>query len=402
MTKIHPSKGSQRVESIDALRGFAILGILLANILSWSGVKYLPLSELKQLPSFDIDLMVYHLNGFFVDTKFYTIFSLLFGIGFYFQFNKNRNNQKDFMKTYYRRLIFLMLFGLVHMFFWSGDILFIYGMVAFVFVQFRNLEPRKLLYVAIIAFIAPLFIDMVMLYANPGYMVPPQKLALKTYFDLTPQEVTEPFINGSFHDVIHMNFHNLKWRWFDLMPSGRFFKIFAFFTLGFYLMNSQYFTTRVFSYLRLFIYIVIGVSLTFLSKHIGGSMAYFPKEWKDILYKLLFSLGQVNLALAYVSIISMTYRSAFGKKLMSGLKSAGRMSFSSYLSHTVFGILIFYPFGLGYYGQFSLWQIEVMAIVIFAIQVLLAKIWLRYFNFGPLEWLWRSLTYGEFLSMRKN
>jgi uncharacterized protein len=401
MTKIHPSKGSQRVESIDALRGFAILGILLANILSWSGVKYLPLSELKQLPSFDIDLMVYHLNGFFVDTKFYTIFSLLFGIGFYFQFNKNRDNQKDFMKTYYRRLVFLMLFGIVHMFFWSGDILFIYGMVAFVFVQFRNLKPRKLLYVAIIAFIAPLFIDIVMLYANPGYMVPPQKLALKTYFDLTPREVTEPFINGSFHDVIHMNFHNLKWRWFDLMPSGRLFKIFAFFTLGFYLMNSQYFKTRVFSYLRLVIYIIIGVSLTFLSKHIGGSMAHFPKGWKDILYKLLFSLGQVNLALAYVSIISMTYRSAFGKKLMSGLKSAGRMSFSSYLSHTAFGILIFYPFGLGYYGHFSLWQIEVMAIVIFAVQVLLAKIWLRYFSFGPLEWLWRSLTYGEFLSMRK-
>jgi uncharacterized protein len=287
------------------------------------------------------------------------------------------------------------------MFFWSGDILFIYGMVAFVFVQFRNLEPRKLLYVAIIAFIAPLFIDIIMLYANPGYMVPPEKLALKTYFDLTPQEVTEPFINGSFHDVILMNFHNLKWRWFDLMPSGRLFKVFAFFTLGFYLMNSKYFTTRVFSYLRLVIYIIIGVSLTFLSKHIGGSMAHFPKEWKDILYKLLFSLGQVNLALAYVSIISMTYRSAFGKKLLGGLKSAGRMSFSSYLSHTAFGIFIFYPFGLGYYGQFSLWQIEVMAIVIFAAQVLLAKIWLRYFSFGPLEWLWRSLTYGEFLSMRK-
>ncbi|NOX46411.1 MAG: hypothetical protein GXO89_05475 [Chlorobi bacterium] len=98
------------------------------------------------------------------------------------------------MKTYYRRLVFLMLFGLIHMFFWSGDILFIYGMVAFVFVQFRNLDPRKLLYVAIIAFIAPLFIDVVMLYANPGYMVPPEKLALKTFFDLTPQEVTEPSI----------------------------------------------------------------------------------------------------------------------------------------------------------------------------------------------------------------
>ncbi|OYT15826.1 MAG: hypothetical protein B7C24_10900 [Bacteroidetes bacterium 4572_77] len=242
MTKPIPSKSGQRVEVIDALRGFAILGILLANILSWSGVKFLPFTEIQQWPSFELDLFIYHLNGFLIDTKFYTIFSLLFGIGFYLQFNKNRDNQADFMKIYYRRLRYLMLFGLIHMFFWSGDILFIYALVGFVFVQFRNLKPKTLLIIAGVSFVFPLFIDVIMLELNPGYMVPAKKLALKTYMDISPEKIVDVFKNGDFWSVTQMNFHNLKWRFFDLLPSGRFFKIFAFFILGFYMMANSYFT----------------------------------------------------------------------------------------------------------------------------------------------------------------
>jgi uncharacterized protein len=402
MSRPKPSSGKQRVEVIDALRGFAILGILLANILSWSGIKFTSLEELKQLPSFDLDLLVYHLNGVFVDTKFYTIFSLLFGIGFFLQFKKNRDNQAEFMPVYYRRLSFLMLFGLIHMFFWSGDILFIYAIVGFVFVQFRNKSNESILKIAAISFVIPLFVEMIMIYVAPGFMVPEQKLALKTYYDMTPQEVTEPFLNGSFWDVIQMNFHNLKWRWFDLLPSGRFFKIFAFFLLGFYLMATNYFTEKAYSLKRLAIYLIVGLSFTLLAKsdYVHGSMAHFASDWNNVLYKFLFSFGQVNLAFAYISILTIAYKTSLGKQLMVGLKYVGRMSFSSYLSHTIFGIIIFYPFAFGYFGKLSLWQVEALAVVIYVIQVLLAKIWLKYFAFGPLEWLWRSLTYGEVLPIK--
>ena len=402
MAKTIPSKSGKRVEVIDALRGFAILGILLANILSWSGIKFMPITELKQFSSFDIDLFIYHLNGVFIDTKFYTIFSLLFGIGFYLQFNKNRDKQEVFMPIYYRRLRYLMLFGLIHMLFWSGDILFIYALVGFVFVQFRNLKLQTLLIISFISFIIPLMIDVIMLKVSPGFMVPPEKLALKTYLDLNPFEITEPFKNGSFWEVTQMNFHNLKWRFYDLLPSGRLFKIFAFFILGFYMMANNYFTKKAHSYKLLFVFLSIGLGLTFLSKEIGGSMGQFPSSWKDILYKFLFSFGQVNLAFAYISILTIAYETKFGKKLMVGLKYVGRMSFSSYLSHTIFGIIIFYPYGFGLFGSMSLWQVEVLAIGIYAVQVLLAMIWLKHYSFGPLEWLWRSLTYGKFLSMKKN
>ena len=402
MSKPIPSKSGKRVEVIDALRGFAILGILLANILSWSGVKFLPFSEIQQWPSFEFDLFIYHLNGFLIDTKFYTIFSLLFGIGFFLQFNKNRDKQEVFMPIYYRRLRYLMLFGMIHMFFWSGDILFIYAIVGFVFVQFRNLNPKTLLIIAGISFVIPLFIDVVMLELAPGYLVPTEKLALKTYIDISPVEITEVFKNGDFWSVTQLNFHNLKWRFFDLLPSGRLFKILAFFILGFYMMANNYFTKKAHSYKLLFVFLVLGFGLTFLSKEIGGSMGQFPSNWNDILYKFLFSFGQVNLAFAYISILTIAYETKFGKKLMVGLKYVGRMSFSSYLSHTIFGIVIFYPYGFGLFGSMSLWQVEVLAIGIYATQVLLAVIWLKYYSFGPLEWLWRSLTYRQFLSMKKN
>ncbi len=401
MTNPSPSKPKQRIEVIDALRGFAVLGILLANILSWSGIKFMPFSEIKLWPNFEVDLFVYHLNGIFVDTKFYTIFSLLFGIGFYLQFNKNRNNQHPFMKMYYKRLGYLMLFGLIHMFFWSGDILFIYGLVAFVFVQFRNIKPNTLLIIAGISFITPLFIDVLMLQFSPGFMVPGERLALHTYLDLAPIEITEPFKNGTFWEVTMANLHNVKWRYFDLLPSGRLFKIFAFFVLGFYMMANNYFTTKAKSVKLMFVFLTIGLGLTLLSKQVTGSMGQYPSDWSDILYKLLFSFGQVNMAFAYISILTLAYKSDIGKKLMVGLKYVGRMSFTSYLSQTVFGILIFYPYGFGLYGTMSLWQVELLAVGIYGVQIIIAMIWLKHYSFGPFEWLWRSLSYGEFLSMKK-
>jgi len=401
MTKPSPAKSKQRIEVIDALRGFAILGIILANILSWSGIKFMHFSEIERWPNLEIDLLVYNLNGIFVDTKFYTIFSLLFGIGFYLQFNKNRDNQPSFMKVYYRRLGYLMLFGLIHMFFWSGDILFIYGLVGFVFVQFRNFKPKTLLILAGISFITPLIIDVVMLQVYPGFMVPGNRLAVHTYLDISPLELTEPFRNGTFWEVTKANLHNVKWRYFDLLPSGRLFKIFAFFVLGFYLMSTNYFIKKSTSIKRLLVYLILGFGLTFLSKQVTGSMGQFPSDWSDILYKLLFSFGQVNLAFAYISILSFIYKSAFGQKILVGFKYVGRMSFSSYLSQTIIGIIIFYPYGFGLYATMSLWQVELLAVGIYVVQIALAMLWLNYYSFGPLEWLWRSLTYGKFLPMRK-
>ena len=149
---IAPVAGKNRLEILDIVRGFAIFGIVIANIQSWSGYKFVPFELLETLPFYDYNQTLKYLFMFFIDTKFYTLFSLLFGIGFYLQFNKYRDKQDSFMQTYRRRLGFLIMFGAIHSFFWSGDILLIYGAVGLVFVLFRNLEPKKILFLSIILY----------------------------------------------------------------------------------------------------------------------------------------------------------------------------------------------------------------------------------------------------------
>ena len=136
-TNVTPIKSNDRIDYLDILRGIAILFIFTANIPFFSGLWFFepnhPIREVNWASDEWVNFIMYT----FVDGKFYTIFSLLFGIGFYLQFNKNRDNQPSFMKMYYKRLSYLMLFGLIHMFFWSGDILFIYGLVGFETVPFN-------------------------------------------------------------------------------------------------------------------------------------------------------------------------------------------------------------------------------------------------------------------------
>src|SRR5210317_1575279 len=121
-----PTRAKERVIFLDVLRGFALVGILFANILSWSGIKFIPFEDIIELGNAETDAEIYQYLKFFVDTKFYTLFSLLFGVGFYLQISKNRDNP-SFPKLYLKRLSILLIIGLLHAMIWSGDILMLYA-----------------------------------------------------------------------------------------------------------------------------------------------------------------------------------------------------------------------------------------------------------------------------------
>ena len=112
-TSNQPTRAKERVVFLDVLRGFALVGILFANILSWSGIKFIPYEDIIELGNIEIDQELYQYMKFFIDTKFYTLFSLLFGVGFYLQISKNKDNP-SFPKLYMRRLSILLLIGLGH------------------------------------------------------------------------------------------------------------------------------------------------------------------------------------------------------------------------------------------------------------------------------------------------
>ncbi|BDD02657.1 DUF418 domain-containing protein [Aureibacter tunicatorum] len=403
MEKLAPTLASDRVVIIDVLRGFAILGILLANILSWSGYKFIPYEMIENLSFYNLDQGINAFINFFIDTKFYTLFSILFGIGFYFQYKKHRENQAPFVKTYTRRMLVLFVFGIIHTLIWSGDILTLYALMGLVLVYFlRNLTPKQMLIGSAILFNIPILYNIIVLIVAPGWMTPDKALAMKTYLDMTPMEVTNIFQHGNILEVWKLNMHNVMWRWFDMIPDGRPFKVLGLFLLGYYVASTKFIQNKSAKKSTLIISWSLGVSLTLFSMWIGGSIGKFPKEWTDIAFKFLMPLGQIALCTAYVSTMSIAFKTKIGQKVLNAtLSHAGRMSFSNYIMHTVLGIAIFYSFGLGFFGTLSLAEVMIVAVLIYAFQIAYSKYWLQSFKFGPLEWLWRCLTFGKMFSITK-
>ncbi len=399
---IKPVSKKNRIDVLDVIRGFAIFGILMANIQSWSGYKFIPFEEIQRLSYYEYNDLLHNLFMLFIDTKFYALFSILFGIGFFLQFNKFREDQKEFILTYRRRLGFLMLFGAIHAFFWSGDILFIYGLVGFVFILFRNFSKKTLLLLSIFFYYAWLIKDIVVLYYFPQFISHTAPTAYKTYADISPAEIMYYFQQGTFLEVLHTNWHNLFWRYIDLLPAGRLSKVLALFLFGYYLMSIDYFRNAAMSLRLTILYWTGGLIISVMAGILGGHMAQFASKWGDIEYKILAVTGQILLALAYINTLTILYKKDFFKKLLYPLTFVGRMSFSNYIMHTVFGYLIFYPFFGNLFGKLSLLEIIAVAFFLYITQIFISWLWLKYFRFGPLEWVWRCLTYKKIFPIRTN
>ena len=294
-----------------------------------------------------------------------------------------------------------MLFGAIHAFFWSGDILFIYGAIGFIFILFRNLPAGKLLSYAIGFFYVWLAYDMLFAIFFPDFMRQ-NAIAYKTYPDLLPWDLTNIFQYGTFSEVLHANWHNLAWRYFDLIPAGRPTKVLALFLLGYYMMKSDFFRKHADNAQLFFRFFISGTIITALALWWGGSMASFPHSLRDTAWKATAATGQLLLALSYIQgIVVLYHRKEWVRKLLHPLSYVGRMSFTNYVLHTFFGYLIFYPFLGGLFGKMSLLGIMITAVCIFLFEIIISYYWLKYFRFGPLEWLWRCLTYKRYFPLRR-
>lgn len=391
---------TQRISIIDAIRGMAVLGILFANIQSWSGYKFVPFETIEGLSLSQYDHYFLEFHYWCVDGKFYAIFSMLFGAGFAIQYMKHRENQDPFLKVYRRRLGFLLMFGLLHMFIWSGDILTLYALMAFVLVAIRNLPYRSLLPVSLGLLGCFALLHLALLAS--GWTEPHlESTAHKTYADIDSVSYVKIFTDGSVADVFVRNLSNIYWRWADMLPNGRISRILGFFMLGFYLMRSGFFTEKIYQWKFLLVSGVVGLGLTVYVYQAHTNMYHWGTSVEDVFNKVLMVVAQTSLALTYMCLLAQVYRHRIGEKILLPLTIIGRMAFTNYLSHTLIGILIFYGFAGGLYGTFSLTQLYVMALVIYTTQVLMSAAWARKHKQGPVEWLWKCLTSKKWSSNLK-
>lgn len=397
-----PVKAKERIVILDILRGFALFGVLFANLLTWSGLKYLPFEDIIRLGNFEDDREIYHIMKFFVDTKFYTLFSILFGVGFFLQISKNRDNP-TFPGLYLWRMFLLLLIGVVHSIIWSGDILSLYALMGMALLALRNIPVQKTLTVGLSLFFLPVLLSVVYMFAFAKDLPELPKTALLVYPDMTPQEVKAGFQSTDIGVVLQTNLHSLKYRWLSFIPDGRPFKVLGLFFIGGYLYSNNFFTVHAKKWKLLFLFFITGAIFTFISVKIEGVVASYSRNWIDVIDKLFHEIGQLSLTLSYVCMLTKLV-DAFPKfRLFGWMKNYGRMSMTSYLGHTLLSILFFYPvigIGLGYFGIMTLENTYYFAVFVLVFQLLFSSIWFRYFAFGPIEWAWRCAAYRKWFPIR--
>jgi uncharacterized protein len=406
MKTFAPIEPKQRIEILDVLRGFALLGIIFNNMQYLSGYAFTPFDTLKQIINFQSNENLNHLLDIIVTAKFYTLFSFLFATGFYIQLSRHTDDSNEFLKTYRRRLFILLMIGAIHSLIWFGDILLSYAIIGFILIPFRTVKPKNLLRWAICMLVLPFLIDIALW---PFFQTPAAvgfqtttPLVHVSYPDLTPEAVINTYQNGAVVDIFLLNVHNLIWKYLGYFPSGQYFTLFGIFLLGYYLASTGFFTKTSKSNVLLFISLCIGLLATFSARIIDGSLYRWPPTLPNTLFKFLLMTGQIFMCVFYITLLYKIFQTKIGKSILKYLIPMGRMALSNYLLQTIIMIIIFYNFGFNLFGRIGLIQTTIIAIIILVMQIIFSNIWLKQFRFGPFEWLWRSMTYKKWIKIRND
>ncbi len=397
MTTNQPVQSKERIQALDFLRGFALLGILIMNIQLFA----MPMAAYLNPTSFGdfsgINKAVWMFGHLFADEKFMTIFSILFGAGVLLMTQRAEARSGRSAALHYRRTFWLLVIGLTHAhLIWSGDILVPYAIGAIFVYLFRKAKPITLVIVGILIIAVH-----TLLYVFMGSTMefwPPESLDMAKESWIPSAEQLQyqiDAVTGSLSEQIAFNSSEatfletfvllmiLFWRATGLMLIGM-----AFFKWGILTAKrSKAFYTKG---------LLIGCTLGLLITGYGmytNFQADFSFEYSMYLGSQWNYWGSLFMSFGYICCIMLIAKSNALPWLRDRLAAVGQMALSNYLMHSILGVLIFWGIGLGLCGQFERWQQFLVVIGIWVLQIIYSRPWLNKFQFGPFEWLWRSLTY---------
>ncbi len=403
----HPVDGSERLPVLDVLRGVAIFGILVANMVVVSGYQWLTPAERAALPLAEGNAVAMFAIHVFADGKFYSLFSLLFGFGFALQMRRTQARGDDFVRLYRRRLLGLFLIGLAHaVFIWAGDILMLYAMLGLLLLPLRHVSDRNLLRAVALCLLLPTAVYLIMLAVDMGdpFAPPADPAALSDGPDLFAL-LLAGLQGESWFGAWRANLIQLVGRWIDLFVSVRFPKVLAMFLLGFWLgrrgigidaVRDHHLLKRV-----LVIGLLVGIPANLVMAWLISQHVYLPASPAGLAQVVAATIGIPLLALAYASAIVLAFHASAGCAPLSWLAPPGRMALSNYLMHSLVMTAVFYGWGLGWFGQIGPALTTPLALAIFLLQIPLSAAWLARYRFGPVEWLWRCFTYRRMVHLRR-
>lgn len=402
---VNPIQSKQRILILDVLRGIALLGICLANYPEFSLYSFLDSSVTDIMPTAGIDRIVRYFQYIFIDGKFYTLFSILFGIGFSIILSNAEQKGKNGLHIFYRRMAVLFLFGLFHLIFlWAGDILILYAFLGFFLPIFRNATNRSLLVSAAVLLVLPICIDaLTELFGwTPAAPAINATAYLHSQFGITNETFPVWLVEKqNYIDVLKFNIAGSFIRIQEFIEGNRAFKVLGLFILGLYIGRNKLYddiekNKDLFKKVR-FLGFLIGLPVTLLYSF--SAMNGHP--WSLTVHSILYSFSVLPLSLAYAATIGIWSIKQKRHQTFRVFATPGRMALTNYIMQSVFGIIIFYGIGFELGASVGLVYVELIAIGVFSIQILYSHWWLHKFQFGILEWIWRMLTYKKWLKITK-
>ena len=403
--KSSPVRLSDRHVILDILRGIALLGICLANFPEFALYTFLDKEVVDAMPTAGVDHIVKYFQYIFIDGKFYTLFSILFGIGFTIIMSNLLKKGGNGMLIFYRRMAILLLIGFMHlMLLWAGDILLLYALVGMILPLFRNLSDRKLLTVASIFILFPIVIDTmrVVLDYDPSALV----MRANQYFNEMNGINDDNFAiwlrdGQTYSDVLKFNLSGSFIRCQEFIDGNRAFKVMGLFLFGLYIGRKKLYAdldTRITILKKVRLYgFLIGLPLSCLY----GWIAMNDTPLGLIGRSAAYAFSVIPMCLSYTSVICLWYNKNKELGVFRFPAATGRMALTNYIGQSVFGMVIYYGIGFGLGASMGLAYVELVAIGVFFIQMFCSYTWLKRFQFGPLEWIWRMLTYGKRLRIVK-
>ena len=419
-TPLEPIASFEREESLDVLRGFAVLGILAMNIYFFG----MPAAAYSNPSLFGgasgLPLVTWVFTHLFFEVKFMTIFSALFGAGLVVMFQRAQAKRRPLAKVYYRRILWLLVIGLVHAYaLWLGDILVTYAIAGLLIFLFRRRSPRALIIVGCSVLVIPSLMALgfgvyvhkmqtakseiaALSAAGEEPSEEQQKLAeswkeMRPQFAPTPEEIEEEletYRNGYIGMVRDrapraLMMQTTATAFFTLWRAG------GVMLLGMALMKLGVLSARRSRqfYRRCIAWgLGLGLPLVVLSAWDLMRVNWQIPHTVQISSHLNY-YGSLAMALAYVGIVMLGCKSRALPRLRHRLSAAGRMAFSNYILQTILCTTVFYGYGLGLFGHLNRFWLMPFVVAIWILQLWVSPWWLRRFQYGPLEWLWRSLTY---------
>jgi uncharacterized protein len=403
-----PVAAQQRFELLDALRGFAVFGIFIVNMVA-SSLGGFTGDDMKLWPMASAD----HVWSIVLDTtiegKFYSIFSLLFGIGFGLQLQRHADKGLNGLPLFKKRLWGLLLIGFLHMLLlWLGDILFLYAWLGFVLILFKNKSNKYLLQAAVICLAIPVllyplrFLNKDITLGAPFYlsMVGVGKQIGLDVMNMNPAAMMAEPGWGKYFTT---NFITFFFRQADLFDQVRPFKVLAMFLLGLWVSRKRWHENvlpfldafKKYAFPLLVFSLLINLGMAFISWS-----TYYNGDAMGWLKSLLYFLGVTPLSICYVYYFSKAYTSQKWQWLHA-FTYVGRMALTNYILQSVLYVIIFRGPFFALSGKIGSVICLVPVLLFFPLQMMFSKWWLQRFQFGPLEWAWRSMTYGKWQPLKR-